>query len=333
MAISSLESSDSFVEYLVVCITAIGQAANLISIVYKCTREFDIPKLWKLALLTIDFAYLFLGVGHILFYIYLKTELDGLCKAAGFFVQFGIFDVVCGYLTAGIILLGIYNPGKSTKLSAFHKGVFLVLIIPQKVIALILSILPTVPIAYFTDSVTQAVACYKISRSGESADKFGYLIWFIIWVSVLVAILTVIIGLLKHCKGLNNRIHAASPNVWQTQVVSQGKVIQRFLLVEDVVLIAVILLCCGAVYTGSTDDGTWIFYISLAASSLFHGLVGTVQGIMWTSCCCKKSTAVDNTHRKLKRLDLVKIDVSIAGVSSFLLEGIVIIVLLKAINQ
>ncbi|XP_069118501.1 uncharacterized protein [Argopecten irradians] len=297
-------------ELVLLTLALVGFVFNLCSLLYKVSREFSLPKLWKYALLTIDVAHLFLGLGLILFYISLKSNLNEVCSAAGFFVQFGIFDCVCGYLTAGIILLGIINPGKSSQISSFHRNVFLVVVIPQKVISILLSILPVIPIEFFTTEVSHTVTCLKISKPGENGDKFGILIFFIIWITASLATVTFVISAVKNWKGFNNRIHSASPNVWQTQLLQHGKRLLKFLLFEDGVWLVVLVIVTSVVYTGDEDDpsATWTLYLTLSVVAILHWAVSVIQCAMWTSCCCKSSTAVEETHRKLKRLDLIKIE-------------------------
>ncbi|OWF45670.1 uncharacterized protein LOC110456731 [Mizuhopecten yessoensis] len=288
----------------------VGFTANLLTLLYKVSREFSLPKLWKYALLTIDIAHLFVGVGLILFFVFQKTSASEVCSAAGFFVQFGIFDSVCGFLTAGIILLGIYNPGKSSQISSFHRNVFLVVVIPQKIISILLSILPVIPIEFFTTIASHTVTCFKISKPGDTGDKFGILIFFIIWIALCLATITFVISAVKNWKGFNNRIHSASPNVWQAQLLQHGKTLLKFLLFEDCVWLVVLVIVTSTVYSGGEDEqsATWTVYITLGVVTIIHWVVSVIQCAMWTSCCCKSSTAVEETHRKLKRLDLIKIE-------------------------
>ncbi|XP_033735411.1 LOW QUALITY PROTEIN: uncharacterized protein LOC117323959 [Pecten maximus] len=297
-------------ELVLLTLALVGFTANLITLLYKVSREFALPKLWKYAILTIDIAHLFVGVGLLLFYVFQQNNSSEFCSAAGFFVQFGIFDSVCGYLTAGIILLGIYNPGKSSQISSFHRNVFLVVVIPQKVISILLSILPVIPIEFFTTKVSNTVTCFKISKPGENGDKFGILIFFIIWITLTLATVTFVISAVKNWKGFNNRIHSASPNVWQTQLLQHGKTLLKFLLFEDGLWLVVLVIVTSVVYSGGEDDqsATWTLYLTLGVVTILHWVVSVVQCAMWTSCCCKSSTAVEETHRKLKRLDLIKIE-------------------------
>ncbi|XP_060069056.1 uncharacterized protein LOC132549152 [Ylistrum balloti] len=297
-------------ELVLLILAIVGFTANLLTLLYKVSREFSLPKLWKYALLTTDIAHLLVAVGLILFFVFQESGVSGVCSAAGFFVQFGIFDCVCGYLTAGIILLGIYNPGKSSQISSFHRNVFLVVIIPQKIISILLSVLPVVPIEFFTTVASHTVTCFKISKPGDTGDKFGILIFFILWIALCLATVTFVISAVKNWKGFNNRIHSASPNVWQTQLLQHGKTLLKFLLFENGVWLVELVIVTSVVYTGGEDDqsSTWTLYITLGVVTIIHWVVSIVQCAMWTSCCCKSSTAVEETHRKLKRLDLIKIE-------------------------
>lgn len=306
--------TNQVLDLVVLTLSLVGLAANLLSVLYKIAQEFSIPKLWKYSLITIDVGHLFLGVGLMLFYVFQKTNAEKVCTVTAFFIQFGIFDCVCGYLTSGIILLGIYNPGKSSQISSFHRNVFLVVVIPQKVISLLLSILPLVPIEFFTSLSSSTVKCYKVSRPGDTGDKFGILTFFIIWITLTLATITFVISAIKNWKGFNNRIHAASPNVWQAQLVQNGKSLLKLLLTEDVLWFVTLIVVTTAVYNGAENDesATWTVYITLSLVTVFHWVISVIQCTMWTYCCCRSSTAIEETHRKLKRLDLIKIEVCIS---------------------
>ena len=199
--------------YTVLSFTSIGLVLNLGSILHKLARQYSIPKLWKYSYLTLDFAHVFLGIGLLLFVIFKFTGSAPVCDAAGFLVQFALFDCVCAFLISGIILLGIYNPGKSTKLSTFHRNVFLVIFIPQKIISIFISALPFMSINYFKRNLTYSVSCLKIGRPSEGDGAIAILVFTILWISVALAIISCIISAIKLYKRFNNRIHSSSPNV------------------------------------------------------------------------------------------------------------------------
>jgi len=136
------EPNNWTIEITVFTLSVIGLVVNLTSLIYKVVRPFSLPKLWKYSLVSLDTAHIFLGIGLIQ-YLFLKiTSSEIICKLIGFFIQFGLLDCVSGYLITSIILLCIYNPGKSSDLSSFHRNVFLIISIPQKIISIILSFLP-----------------------------------------------------------------------------------------------------------------------------------------------------------------------------------------------
>jgi hypothetical protein len=51
--------------------------------------------------------------------------------------------------------------------------------------------------------------------------------------------------------------------------------------------------------------------ITLGVATIFHGIVTNIGNSMWSICCCTSSQTVEETHRKLKQLELVRLEVSI----------------------
>lgn len=303
-------SNNTPLEIVVLTFTSIGLAINLISLIYKVVREFYIPKLWKYSVFMLDIGHIFLGFGLILFICYQKTGIDFICSSTGFFILYGIFDSIFGFLTAGLILIFIYNPGKSSELTKFHRNVFLVIIIPQKAISIFLSSLPNLPLDYFSFT-NCSITCLKIHQFGDTGTAYGIIVFIILWISILISTIFCIISAVKLWKGFSNRIQLSSPNIWQSQLVSQGKTLQKFLILEEVSWIVVLFVTLLVVYinTEHFQEGTWIVYTSLAVITIVHSVVSSIENIMWSACCCSNPQTVEEPHRKLKKLELVKVEV------------------------
>ncbi|XP_045175037.2 uncharacterized protein LOC123536166 isoform X2 [Mercenaria mercenaria] len=283
---------------------------NVLSIVYKLCKDFTTPKLWKYSLLYQDTAYCCLSLGLLVFFIYSFGADTSVCDAAGFFLLFGIVQCLLSYITTGIILLSIQNPGKSSSISNFHRNIFIVIVTPEIIIGCLLSSLPYISDRLFNTDLPFDIACFPIRDHGQQGAAYGTLLVAICWIVVIaIAVCDVIIAL-KLWK-FNNRIHSAQNNVWQAQLIVQGKILVIVLLIEHVVCIVVILTTTLSIYVNVdifSNNKTWIVMTSLAVSVIVHGVVSNICNVMWTSCCCRDNSAVKEPHRKLKKLELLNIE-------------------------
>ncbi|XP_062573011.1 uncharacterized protein LOC134234950 isoform X2 [Saccostrea cucullata] len=296
--------------FIVLVCSVLGLINNLVSIFYKQKKQFSLPKLWKYAYLSIDLGHVFLGVGLILSISFKLSGSEPVCSASGFLLVFGVFDCVCGFLTAGIILFGIYNPGKASQISTFHRNVFLVITIPEKIISVFLSALPLTPLGYSPSTSHFAISCVRISQPNEDGGTLGVVNFVVLWFSLLIAFFTCVISAVKLWKGFSNRIHSSTVNVWQSQLVIEGKRFQKILLCELTVWIIVLFLCNFVTYydTGHLSSATWIVLLSLSLVTIFHGVCSQVGNSMWSLCCCGSTRDVEEPHHKLKRLELIKVE-------------------------
>ena len=284
----------------------IGLIINLISLLYRVVRSFTLPKLWKYSLVSIDAAHIFLGSGLLLQLVYKIVDNEKVCESIRFLLQFGLFDCVSGYLIASVILLCIYNPGKSSHLSSFHRNVFLVIFIPQKILSIILSLLPILPVSIFNQTRINAVTCFRLSQPGEKGFSFGLFEICITWLCIIVALICCIIGAVKLSKGISNRIHSASPNVWQAQLISQGRHYQKILIIEIFFWIITLLIVTGITYKSKSLSVAVL--VVLGVTTVIHGIITNIGNTMWSLCCCTSSQSVEETHRKLKQLELVRLE-------------------------
>lgn len=298
--------------FIVLVCSVVGLLNNLVSIFYKQRKQFSLPKLWKYAYLSIDFGHVFLSVGLILSISFKLSGSEPVCRAAGFLIVFGVFDCICGLLTAGIILFGIYNPGKSSQISTFHRNVFLLIVIPEKFISLLLSTLPLTPLGSNLFSKSLAITCVRILQPYEDGGELGLVNFGVLWVSLLVAFLTCVISAVKLWKGFSNRIHSSTVNVWQSQLVIDGKRFQRLLLCELILWLLVLFLFNFVTYydSGNLDSATWIVLVSLSLATVLHSLWSQFGNAMWSICCCGSKRDVEEPQHKLKRLELINVEVS-----------------------
>lgn len=296
--------------FIVLVCSVVGLLNNLVSIFYKQRKQFSLPKLWKYAYLSIDFGHVFLSVGLILSISFKLSGSEPVCRAAGFLIVFGVFDCICGLLTAGIILFGIYNPGKSSQISTFHRNVFLLIVIPEKFISLLLSTLPLTPLGSNLFSKSLAITCVRILQPYEDGGELGLVNFGVLWVSLLVAFLTCVISAVKLWKGFSNRIHSSTVNVWQSQLVIDGKRFQRLLLCELILWLLVLFLFNFVTYydSGNLDSATWIVWVSLSLATVLHSVWSQFGNAMWSICCCGSKRDVEEPQHKLKRLELINVE-------------------------
>lgn len=287
----------------------IGLVINLISIVYKFIGAFTIPKVWKYTLLLLDISHVFIGFGLSFYFVYNRTIYADLCKAFGFLLLFGIYDVVCGLLTSGVTLLCVQNPGSSTSLSKLHKTILILTVTPQKVVIFILCLLTVFNSPIFDADSQYSITCVPVRRADETGAALSILIFCLLWFVVCLTVTFSIINLLKFRKA--NRVFSSSSNIWQSQISGQGKLLQKLLIVDELFIIIVIVFVTyyGFQFMEDSATPTWVTMVSLGVTTVIHGIVSNFGNIMWNSCCCRANQKVEEPHRKLKKLELIKIEV------------------------
>lgn len=304
-----MASSDSF--GLALLVTAIlAFVTNSASISVKLCKEFSTPKLWKLSLLHQDAAYLALSTGLTLIGVYLQDEHAPLCRASEFFLIFGLIQCSLSFVNTGIILLSFQNPGKPSSVSGFHRNVAIALVTPGVVLSAIIATLPYVSADLFDSGLGYDVTCLPVRDKEKNGSTYGLLIIALLWILSAITLTCDIILVLKLWK-FNNRINSAQNNVWQTQLLLQGKLLVKFSAVDHVVLVIVLVVTTVGIYSSEvtlSEKGTWIVLTALAADGLIHGLLSNVNNVMWTTCCCRDTGAVKEPHRKLKKLELIQIE-------------------------
>lgn len=295
----------------IITITIISIICNVVSVVLKLCKDFTNPKLWKYSLLYQDVAYICLSIGLLLFCVNLYVDVKIVCDVTGFFLLFGIIECLLSYITTGIILLSIQNPGKSSHLSGFHRNVCIVIVTPEIIIGATLSVLPYISDRLFNTHFD--FVCFPIRDHGQHGSAYGILLvvlWWLILIGVIVSDVIIVLKLWK----FNNRINSAHNNVWQDQLIEQGKTLVKITVIEHIVTCISVLIVTLSLYL-ETDivktNNRWLVMTSLALSAIIHGFLSNVGDVMWTSCCCRDTSVVKEQHRKLKKLELLKIDVSI----------------------
>lgn len=286
--------------------------SNIVSIVLKSCKDFTNPKLWKYSLLYQDVAYTCLSIGLLLFFVDLYNDVPVVCDAAGFFLLFGIIQCLLSYLTTGIILLSIQNPGKSSSISSFHRNVYIVIVTPQVIIGFVLSVLPYLSDGLFDTDIEFDILCFPIRDHGKQGAAFGTLLVVIWWLIIIAFVVCDVIIVLKLWK-FHNRINSAQNNVWQAQLIAQGKILVIISVFEHVICAFSTLTTTLTLYVDVAifkNNNTWIVMTSLALSVIVHGVVSNICNVMWTSCCCRDSSSVKEPHRKLKKLELLSIEVT-----------------------
>lgn len=296
----------------VLVLTGIAIVSNITSILIKLIKDFSTPKLWKFSWLYEDITCLILCVGLVLFSVYALGKTKSVCDASGYFLLFGIQEVCFSQLTSCIILLSIQNPGKANSLSKLHRNVVIIIITPQIIASTVFSILPYASKDLFNTDVTFDVICLPIRTPGYSGGAYGLFLIILFWIILTVTLICDAISVLKLWK-YYNRINSAQYNVWQSQLLSQGKSVIKLSLVEHALLILLFIIITVSIFSDAlsvTNNRTWIVMTSLAVSAIIHGVFSNISDVMWATCCCRDTGAVKEPHRKLKKLELLKIEVS-----------------------
>lgn len=291
--------------------SGIAVLCNFVSVGVKLCKEFAHPKLWKYSLLYQNLASVCLAVGLLLFSVNLNVNDKTVCSATGFFLLFGIIQGLFSHLTTSIILLSIQNPGKPSSISYFHRNICIVIVVPEIILGGLLSFLPFVSNGIFNRGVDYDVECFPVRDHGKQGAAYGTILVVLWWLTLTATVVCDIIIILKLWK-YNNRISTAQNNVWQTQLIIQGKSLVKFLVLEHLVIFAVLLATTLSVYLGPDifkNSATWVVMVTLAVWAFIHGVLSSIGDIMWTTCCCHDNSAVKEPHRKLKKLELLKIEV------------------------
>jgi hypothetical protein len=83
-------------------------------------------------------------------------------------------------------------------------------------------------------------------------------------------------------------------------------------LIIEILFWAVVLLVVTVInYRNTSKAESTAALITLGVATIFHGIVTNIGNSMWSICCCTSSQTVEETHRKLKQLELVRLEVSI----------------------
>ena len=297
---------------IILCIATLGVIINVLSLGLKLCKEFQIPKLWKYSLLYQDVAHIILGTGLILFSVYTQLDLNELCDSTGFLTVLGLFLCFFSFLTTAVIILAIQNPGKSSTLSSFHRNVVIAVVTPEVIVSGVLALIPNVATSLFNTSTPYRIHCLPIPTPGQNGSTYGAVLTTLWWIILSSASICDIISALKLWK-FYNRVNGAQDNVWQTQLLNQGKTLLKLLLIEHIIWLLSLGLLTLVAYVQSSlldNDASWVVMTTLAVSTVLHGVFSNVGNTMWSGCCCRASNAVQEPHRKLKKLELIKIEVS-----------------------
>lgn len=292
--------------------------SNVLSFVLKLCKDFTNPKLWKYSLIYQDIVFSCLSVGLVLFFINQHVDISTVCDAAGFFLLFGITLSLLSYITTSIILLSIQNPGKSSSISNFHRNIVIVIVTPEVILSCVLSFLPYVADELYDKDLPFDISCFPIRDHDKQGAAYGTLLIVIWWLIIIATCVCDVITVLKIWK-FNNRINTAQNNVWQAQLISQGKVLVIVCVIEHVINVLVYFILTLAIYVNVpvfTNNKTWMVVTSLVVSVIVHSVVSNICNMMWTSCCCRDNSAVKEPHRKLKKLELLNIEVSVINIKT-----------------
>ncbi|XP_059178981.1 uncharacterized protein LOC131958123 [Physella acuta] len=278
------------------------------SLATKAVFRYIIPTAWKCCLLCLDLAALSLALGLLLTSCHVGGASIQTCQAAGFFTLFGLIDLVSCLTLTGITFLLIQNPSKMSHLSTFRWKVFLAIVLPQKLVTLMLAVLPVSPIDYFDQTTPYPLACFPIRQEGGKGSTFGAILFFILWGILAIAVTLGVVVAVKFWAGPGTRVHASSPSLWQMQKMEQGRSYHKFTLVEIVLAVVLMFVVTVVVYSNRefAPAPQWVALLSLAGLVLVHVAMATVQLSSWSGLCCDRTEQKKEPHHRLKQLELIK---------------------------
>ncbi|XP_012937704.1 uncharacterized protein LOC101864460 [Aplysia californica] len=291
-------------------VVSIALVGSLVAVATKLTFRYVIPVGWKCCLLLHDAACLLLSLGLLLASFYVDGASQSVCKAAGFFTLFGLLDLTFAPALLGLTLVLIQNPSKMSQLSVFRWAPFLGLVIPEKILVCLLSVLPVMPIEYFDGDSPYPLVCFPVRQEGDNGATFGAILFFIAWSVVGVAIILQVANAVRFWAGPGTRIHASSPSIWQMQKMEQGRTLHKFSLLDTSLTVVMMFVMTIVVYTNSLDRHTpqWIALLTAAGVVIGHTVVSMIQLAIWSSLCCDKTDQKKEPHHRLKQLELIRIE-------------------------
>ncbi|KAK0058480.1 hypothetical protein Bpfe_012122 [Biomphalaria pfeifferi] len=288
--------------------SAVGLIGCIVCLASKLLLKFIIPIAWKCCLICQDVAFMSLSLGLLLTSCYIGGASQATCRTGGFFIVFGVLDLASSMSFMGITILLIQNPSKMSHLSTFRWGVYLAMVLPQKVVILILSALPVLPIDYFDQSTPYPLACFPVRQEGGKGATFGAILFFIMWVILATSFILCVVVAVRFWAGPGTRVHASSPSLWQLQKLEQGRTLHKFTLVELAMVVLLLFLLTLVVYSnkGLVSTPQWVAFFTVFVLIIVHVIVSVVQLAMWSSLCCDQTGQKKEPHHRLKQLELIK---------------------------
>ncbi|KAK6180858.1 hypothetical protein SNE40_008834 [Patella caerulea] len=305
-----LDDSTQTLNVITGLLTVLGIIGNLLSLLLKVCLKFVIPPTWKTAIFLGDVANVFLGIGLSLFLSHASNQSLGVCNAAGFFMLFAILDCLTAGLLSVVILQYIQNPVKISHFSNYSKGLMFILIIPPKLIAICIAFLPHIPVNYFNTSFSYSISCFPLREAGVTGSEFGAIVFVLLWIILAVSVGLCISCAFKLWRSSLGRIHASSPDLWQTQLLGQGKTFQKFLLLEQTIWVISLFLLTLILYTNTTHllVPQWIVFVTLSVVTTLHCIFSHLQTALWSTLCCSANRKSKEPYQRLKKLQLIRVE-------------------------
>lgn len=305
-------------DVVVYTFAAIGLVGNILSFGYKILRTIHVPHLWKYCICLLDFSNACLGIGLFLFLSNHSQVLNS-CNVAQVFLLFGLLDTVCNLFIFDIILLVCPRTTKSSDTSKSQLCALIWTIGPQKVIFIILACLPLTRSSFFHNDAVYYITCLPLQRPNEGGSSYTVILLVISWIISLASATLAIINSAKICLAYRNRVHTLSSNQIEAESYKEGKFLQAALFLEHIIWIICLLLISIVLYTDAFDSASakWGLYLCLGTCAMYNGLMSNVGNGLWSNlCCCGNNQGSVDDHRKLKKLELLRVDVSICGIEN-----------------
>ena len=296
--------------------TSLGIMSCFISLLFKLSKGLPIPKLWKYSICLLDSSALFFGIGlimHLIVLIQQGTAPRFLTLASSSLMLFGYLDGLCSFLTFQTILLFVQNPRKVTSTTNYQLGSSIIVFTGIKLACLLLSVLPVIPNGdYFNVTFYSLLPLHWPEEHGGT---YSVLLVICFWLVIFATFVFSLIGVIK-TQRFTSLVNSATEDVWQISAIGQGRLLHRFLLFEQSVYMVVSILITKVLFRSrhqhkldNADRHVAMVMISLYL--FIHGIVTNVENVVWTkNTCCKNQKGVSQESRRLKRLELLRMEVS-----------------------
>lgn len=261
-----------------------------------------------------DSSALFLGIGlimHLIVLLHQGAAPRFLTLASASLMLFGYMDGLCSFLTFQTILLFVQNPRKVTSTTNYQLGSSIIVFTGIKLACLLLSVLPVIPNGdYFNVTFYSLLPLHWPEEHGGT---YSVLLVICFWLVIFATFVFSLVGVIRSQR-FTNLVNSATEDVWQISAIGQGRLLHRLLLFEQFLYMVVSILITKVLFRSRHQQELDNFdrHVAMVMISLYifiHGIVTNVENIIWIkNTCCNKQNVVSQESRRLKRLELLRME-------------------------